>query len=150
MRSLTVLASILVVGSLSVVSAQQGQGGGGGPRQRMSVEDRVAELKTQLTLTADQATKITAVMQKQRDTMQVLRDKFGDDRDGMREAMKPVRENSDKAIMALLTDVQKKKYEEIIAQRGQGGRGPGAPKDSTKAAPAVKDSTKTPPPQKGK
>lgn len=141
MRSLMVLGSFLLIGSMSVAFGQPGQGGGGGQRSRMSVEDRVAELKTQLDLTADQVTKITAIMQNQRDTMQTMRDKFGDDRDGMRAEMTKLRASTDKAISALLTDVQRKKYEEIIAQRQQGrpgqggGQGkPNAPKDSTKAS----------------
>ncbi len=133
MRCLPVFASLLLAGSLSLALAQQGQGGQGGEgthHQMMSVEDRVNQLKTQLCLSADQVTKITAIMQTQRDTMQALREKYGDDRQSMRQAMSGLRANADKAISAVLTDIQRKKYEAMIAQRqkergdrGQGGQG---------------------------
>ena len=117
MRYLSVFASLLLAGSLSVISAQQGQGGQGGHHQMMSVEDRVNHLKTQLDLSADQVTKITVIMQNQRDTMQTLRKKYGDDRQGMRQAMESLRASTDKAISAVLTDPQREKYDAMIAQR---------------------------------
>jgi periplasmic protein CpxP/Spy len=123
MRYLSVFASLLLAGSLSVISAQQGQGG---HRQMMSVEDRVNHLKTQLDLSADQVTKVTVIMQNQRDTMQTLRKKYGDDRQGMRQAMESLRASTDKAISAVLTDPQREKYDAMIAQRqkerGEGGQ----------------------------
>jgi hypothetical protein len=137
MRCLTVFSSLLLIGSLSAAFGQQGQGA---PRQRMSVEERVAELKTQLGLSTDQVPKITAVMQAQRDTMQAIRDRYGDDRDGTRAEMGKLRASTDKAISALLTDTQRKKYEEAMAQRqqergghGQGGEQGKPARDSTKA-----------------
>jgi|SRR5271157_888567 Spy/CpxP family protein refolding chaperone len=117
MRCLSVFASLVVAGLFSVVSAQQGQGGQGGHRQMMSVEDRVNHLKTQLDLSADQVTKITAILQNQRETMQTLRQKYGDDRQGMRQAMTALRTGTDNEISAVLTDVQRKKYDAMIAQR---------------------------------
>ncbi|HMD68986.1 MAG TPA: hypothetical protein VKF42_08935 [Chitinivibrionales bacterium] len=83
----------------------------------MSVEDRVNHLKTQLDLSADQVTKITAILQNQRETMQTLRQKYGDDRQGMRQAMTALRTGTDNEISAVLTDVQRKKYDAMIAQR---------------------------------
>jgi hypothetical protein len=154
MRFLTVYASVLLLGSLFPAFSQPGPGG---PRQRMTVEERAADLKAQLGLSADQVTKVTAVLQKQRDTTQAIREKYGDDREGMRAEMGKIREQTDKDISALLTDTQRKKYEEIVAQRQQGGRrgqGPGggeragaAPKDTTAKA---GDSTKAQPAAKGK
>jgi Spy/CpxP family protein refolding chaperone len=127
MRCLPFFGSLLLAGSLSVALAQQSQGGQGPHHQMMSVEDRVNQLKTQLGLSADQVTKITAIMQTQRDTMQALREKYGDDRQSMRQAMSGLRANADKAISAVLTDTQRKKYEAMIAQRQKerGDRGQG-------------------------
>ena len=124
MRSVGVLASFLIAVSLTVVSAQ-GQGGQGNHHQMMSVQDRVNQLKTQLDLSADQVTKITAIMESQRDTMQSLRDKFGDDRQSMHQAMTTIRAKFDKEITAVLTDVQKKKFDALIAKR-QNGKGDAA------------------------
>jgi len=153
MRCLTAYASVLLIGSLIPAFSQPGPGG---PRQRMTVEERVADLKTQLSLSADQVTKVTALLQKQQDSTRALREKYGDDREGMRAEMGKVREQTDRDISTLLTDTQRKKYDEIVAQRQQGrrdGSGPGAgrtdaaPKDTTAKA---KDSTKAQPAAKGK
>ncbi len=134
MRCLSVLASLVLAGLFSVASAQQGQGGQGGHRQMMSVEDRVNHLKTQLDLSADQVTKITAILQNQRDAMQTLHQKYGDDRQGMRQEMTALRAGADKDISAVLTDVQRKKYDAMIAQR-QKERGDGG-QNGTQAKPA--------------
>lgn len=153
MRSFTVCVSVLLLGTLVPAFSQPGPGG---PRQRMTVEERAADLKAQLGLSADQATKVTALLQEQQDSTQAIRQRYGDDREGMRAEMGTIREQTDKDISALLTDTQRKKYEEIVAQRQQGGRrgqAPGAgaagaaPRDTTAAA---KDSAKALPGAKGK
>lgn len=131
MRRVMIFASCLLAGYFSGISAQSGQGAQGSHHQMMSVQDRVNQLKTQLDLSADQVTKITAIMQSQRDTMQTLRQKFGDDRQGMRQAMTALRARFDKEISAVLTGVQRGKYEALIAQRqkemGAQGQGHGRP-----------------------
>jgi len=116
MRFLPVLASLLLVGSFSIVSAQQGQGSKESQHKMMSVEDRVNQLKITLDLSADQVTKITAIMQSQRDTMKTLHEKYGKDHEAMRQAMSTLRPTFEKQISAVLTEAQQKKYDAIIAQ----------------------------------
>jgi hypothetical protein len=63
--------------------------------------------------------------------MQMLRKKYGDDRQGMRQAMNELRASTDKAISAVLTEAQQKKYDAMIAERsrGRGDWGQGNAKD---------------------
>jgi hypothetical protein len=117
MRFLSFLAPVLVAGSLSMVSAQQDQGN---HHQKMSVEDRVNQLKTKLDLSADQVTKITVIIQDQRSKMQALHEKYGKDHEGMRQAMSALRPTFDGEISAVLTAPQQKKFEAIIAQHEKG------------------------------
>jgi len=113
MRFLSFLAPVLVVCSLSMVSAQQDQGN---HHQKMSVEERVNQLKTELGLSADQVTKITAIVEDQHSQMQALHEKYGKDREGMRQAMGALRPTFESEISAVLTAPQQKKFEAIIAQ----------------------------------
>jgi hypothetical protein len=114
MRIMSFLAPVLVVGSLSMVCGQQGQGN---HHQMMSVEDRVNKLKTELDLSADQVTKITAIIQDQRSKMQALHEKYANDHDGMHKAMSALRPTFDSEISAALTDAQRVKFDAMTAQR---------------------------------
>jgi len=117
MRFLSFLTSVLVAGSLSMVSAQQDQAN---HHQKMSVEERVNQLKTELGLSADQVPKITAIMQDQHNKMQALHEKYGKDHDGLRHAMSALRPTFDSEISAVLTAPQQKKFEAIIAKHEKG------------------------------
>ena len=93
---------------------QQKKGGRGMP----SPEQQVARLDEALTLTADQKTKITAILKSSAEKMQAL------SQEERREKGREIREEANKEIKALLTPEQQKKFDEMP----QGGRGQGGAK----------------------
>lgn len=106
---------ILAVAVLMGVGSMSAQRGGG--RQKMTVEQQVANMTKELNLTADQQKKITAIYtdfeQKRKAGAEVSR-----------EQMRAERQELDKQVNAVLTDTQKAKYEEMKkARRGGGNRG---------------------------
>ncbi len=101
----------------------RGPGGPGG-RNAFSPEERIKRMTELLTLTQEQQDKIKAIYAKQAEAMKALqekgRDKLTDeDRTKMRESFT----ETQKEVNAVLTDEQKKKWEESRPQRGQGGGG---------------------------
>jgi len=126
LRMLAVAASLAVA---APVYAQGGGGGGGG--QQMTPEQRMARQKEQLfkdiTLTAPISTQIDSIMmdgqKKQAEAMAAARS-GGGDMAAMREGMQKMNAARNDAIKALLTDEQKKKFDENVAAMPQGrGRG---------------------------
>lgn len=104
MQKIYVIALALMLGA-GTLSAQQ-RGGG----RRMSVEDRVAEMTKTLGLSEDQQKKITAIYTE-------FESKRKEGTRPSREEMMAKQEQMDKQINALLTDEQKKKYEEMAKAR---------------------------------
>lgn len=108
------------------VSAQPG--GGMDPAER--AKRQVEQLKTTLSLNADQVTKVEAIVKKygeqQSKMFQEMMD-GGGDREAMRGKMTKMREDQTKEIKAVLTADQSKKYDEYLkeqdARRQQGGFG---------------------------
>jgi Spy/CpxP family protein refolding chaperone len=90
-------------------AGQRGPGGQGeGRGQMMNPEARVAQLDRALSLTEDQKSKLTGIFAKQREEMQ--------------QAMQATRDQ----VQAVLTDDQKKKFEEIDRPGRGGPRGEGS------------------------
>jgi protein CpxP len=97
----------------------------GGPRagQRGDMaKERLNKMAEELNLTADQKTKVEAVLKEQAETMRGLRDAAPEER---REKMQAARKEIDGKIKAILTAEQYAKWEKMRAQRGPGG--PGGP-----------------------
>ncbi len=97
----------------------------GGPR--MSVDDRLARLTEQLTLTDEQKPKVKVLLEAQNKQMAEFRDLPQEDR---RAKMQAAREEMTKKMKEILTAEQFKKYEALPQGRGQGGNRPpggGAP-----------------------
>jgi Spy/CpxP family protein refolding chaperone len=94
-----------------------GPGGRGGPNLDM--------LAQELGLSADQKAKLAPILEQQRAKMQELRDLAPEQR---REKMRAVREENHKALAAILTPEQLKKFDEM----NRGPRGGGAPKGEKK------------------
>ncbi|ASU34714.1 hypothetical protein MuYL_2827 [Mucilaginibacter xinganensis] len=98
-----------------------------GGRQRMSPDEQAKQLQTQLKLTDDQTTKITAIFKTQATKMDSVRTAANGDRDAMRAAMGPIRTAASDQIKALLTPEQATAYqkmmEEMRARMQGGGRG---------------------------
>ena len=106
-----------LVGITAVVRAQ-----GGGGRQRMTPEQQTAALKTSLSLTDDQATKIMAIYTAQAKSVDSLRTAGAD-----RPAMMALRTANMAKVNAILTADQqaawKKQQEEMRAKMQQAGGG---------------------------
>ena len=123
MKSLKVLLSILALGlvaSAPFTHAQdekappaEGQKGGRKGGRMMSPEQQVARMDEQLTLTADQKTKIKDILTQAQEKVQAL------PQEERREKGMEIRQAANKDIRALLTPEQQTKFDEMMA------RGPG-------------------------
>jgi Spy/CpxP family protein refolding chaperone len=140
MKSLTkTLLSVLAlaVGSLAPLSlsAQErparperaGQGGPGGPGGRGG--DRLAMMSEQLGLSADQKTKVQAILESERQSIEALRADTGLNQEARRAKMQEIRQSFAGKIREVLTPEQQAKMGEMRGARGPGGQGAGnAPK----------------------
>ena len=106
---------------IGISAVSRAQGGGG---MRMSPEDRVKAMQTQLKLTDDQTSKILAIYKASAAKRDSVRNAGGD-----REAMRPIMMDANNKIQAILTDDQKAAYkkmmEEMRANMQQTGGGGG-------------------------
>jgi Spy/CpxP family protein refolding chaperone len=101
---------------------QRGKGGRGRGGQMMSPEARVEQLDKALTLTDDQKTKIKDIYTKAADDMRAAMKDANGDREAARAKMMDMMKATRDQVRALLTDEQKKKFDEM-PQRGAGDRG---------------------------
>ena len=85
--------------------------------QRMSVEDRVKILKDSLKLSDEQSSKITKILEDQREEMTTAMTENQGDRDAMRSVMQGLMKKSDDKIKAILSKNQAKKYDKIVQER---------------------------------
>ena len=91
--------------------------------QRMSIEDRVKILKDSLKLSDEQSTKITKILEDQREEMTTAMNENRDNRDAMQTARKEIMKKADEQIKSVLTEDQAKKYDEMLkTQRARMGR----------------------------
>jgi protein CpxP len=88
-----------------------------GLSQRMSVEERVKVLKDSLKLSDDQVTKITKILEDQREEMTTAREEHRGDRDAMRAVIEEMMKKTDDKIKGVLNADQASKYEEMMKQR---------------------------------
>ncbi len=101
--------------------APGGPGGGGGRRGGQTPEARVAQIDEAVKLTADQKTKITAILTKAAADQQAM---APEDRRGPK--AQEARTATNKEIRALLTAEQQPKFDAIPAPAGRGAGGGGA------------------------
>ena len=98
-----------------------------GGRMRRSPEEMAKGLQTQLKLTDDQTTKITAIYKDQATKMDSVRTAANGDRSAMRGAMAPLRKATDDKVKAVLTPEQATAYDAWMKERmdrmRQGGGG---------------------------
>ena len=110
---------------IGVTAVSRAQGGG----MRRSPEDRAKALQTQLKLTDDQTSKVTAIYKVQATKMDSVRTAANGDRQAMRSAMMPLMKDSNDKIKAILTPEQATAYDKIMQDRmdrmrnGGGGGG---------------------------
>jgi periplasmic protein CpxP/Spy len=83
------------------------------------VLQRLEALRTALSLTPDQTAKVKPILFDAQAQGRKIREEYGDDREGAREAMREQAPKTDAKIEALLTAEQKKKYEEYKKERMQ-------------------------------
>ncbi|HEY9003198.1 MAG TPA: hypothetical protein VIM89_17705 [Mucilaginibacter sp.] len=110
---------------VGITAVCRAQGGG----MRRSPEDRAKDLQTQLKLTDDQTTKVTAIYKAQATKMDSVRTAANGDRQAMRSAMMPLMKDTNDKIKAILTPDQATAYDKIMQERmdrmrnGGGGGG---------------------------
>jgi len=106
---------------------EAGQRPAPGQRGEM-VKDRLAKLAEELNLTAEQKTKVEAVIKAQTESMRGLQDATPEER---REKMQAARKTMDAKMKEILTAEQYTKWEKIRGQGGAAGQGrrggPGRP-----------------------
>lgn len=98
-------------------------GGARGGRAPMSVDDRLAALTKDLTLTAEQQAKIKPILQDQADKIKALMADTTVAQADRRTKMKAIRDAANTAIKAVLTPEQSTKFDTLQAQRGGGAGG---------------------------
>jgi len=125
-----ILAACFVIGATAMSFAQGGGGAGGGGGQGggrgfgMPPADQAKQLQTQLKLTDDQTTKVTAILTKQAAKMDSIRKAPGFDPSTMRTMFAPMQAANTAQIKAVLTADQATEYDKVLAaRRGGGGRG---------------------------
>ena len=118
---LVALGCVAALPALNAQDAKKGRGpGGGGGRGMMSAEQRIERLEEAVgKLTDAQKAKIKDIYAKTSEKMQALSD------DERREKGMELMRDSGRAVRAVLTEEQQKKYDEMMAQMGQGRGGPG-------------------------
>ena len=110
------LVALVTVAALPLLNAQDAKKG----RGMMSAEQRIERLEEAVgKLTDDQKAKIKDIYAKTSEKMQGLSD------DERREKGMELMRESGRAVRAVLTEEQQKKYDEMMAQMGQGRGGPG-------------------------
>ncbi len=93
---------------------ERGPGGPGGPNLEMLAEE--------LGLTAEQKAKLGPILKHQMEQMRAIRQDESFTREQRMEKGRAVREEGQKAITAVLTPEQAKKFSEMRARRGGGDR----------------------------
>lgn len=122
MRKKQIVKLLFAVGMLAVMitalsNAQRMQG------MRMSPEERAKMLTDSLALDSTQTAQVKAIFKDQQASMDKIREDSQGDRETMREAMMDLRKKTDDKIMAILTDAQKTKYQDMIKNRPMGRMG---------------------------
>ena len=82
-------------------------------------EERAKRLTERLSLTEDQTKKVQEIFKNADKERSEKMESVRGDRDAMREQMTAIMANTDKQIEKILTDEQKKKYEELKKERRQ-------------------------------
>jgi len=130
MKKLSLIVAV-ALGALVACSIATAQDAAKKGRRGFGAGQGLEQMKKDLNLTDDQATKVKAVMEERQKKMQELRGET--DREARREKMRSIMEESNKQMKKILTDEQYKKYEEMRPQRGKQKDG-GEKKKSRKKA----------------
>jgi Spy/CpxP family protein refolding chaperone len=85
--------------------------------QRMSIEDRVKILNDSLKLSKEQSSKITKILEDQREEMTTAMGQNQGDREAMQSARQEIMKKANDQIKAVLTEEQAAKYDQMIKSR---------------------------------
>jgi hypothetical protein len=85
--------------------------------QRLSVEERVKILKDSLKLSDEQTTKVTKILEDQREEMTTAMNNNRGDRQAMRAVRQEIMKKTDDKIKEVLTEEQVKFYDKVIKDR---------------------------------
>jgi len=114
MKKLFIICGLL----FSMITFANAQGGNrpmGTPEERLAKS--IAMLTEKLTLTADQQTKVKAILVDQNTQIAKAREEAGEDRQTARAKMTKLMEENNVKINALLNDDQKKTYASYLEER---------------------------------
>ncbi len=121
MNKLSLVAALAVGGLLACATITSAQDA---PKKKgPSVEQRVDRMNTELNLTADQKTKVTALFEDSQKKMRDLRQDTSLSQEDRRTKMREMRESEDKKLKEILTPDQWQKWEKVRPQPGQRGGG---------------------------
>ena len=97
-------------------SGDQKQGGHGhmGPGMMGSVDDHVKELSTKLNLTADQQTKVKAIMEEHQQQMQAMMKDDSISKEDKHAKMMSMHDSVHSKVRDILTDEQKPKFDAMV------------------------------------
>jgi protein CpxP len=98
---------------VGITAVSRAQGGG----QRRTPEEQAKQLQTQLKLTDDQTTKITAIFQAQATKRDSIRTAANGDRQAMMQGMMPLMQDTNNKIKAVLTPDQATAYDKMVQER---------------------------------
>ena len=107
----------LMLCGLGAYAIQGGPQGGQGGRGPMNVADQVKDLTEKLTLTEDQQAKVKTILEDTRDQMQKLRSDESMSQEDKMTKGRALREASTGKIREVLTDDQKKKFDQMEQER---------------------------------
>src|SRR5271169_4897198 len=138
---LTLLLAVPLVATGAPAAPYQGGGygggqgggqGGGGRRGPMSPDDQLKRMTKDFDLTADQQAKIKPILVDAQKKMEDARNNSSGDRQGVRQKMMQIRQDTNDQVRALLDDKQKEKFDKQEHERqdrpqNRRGGGPGGP-----------------------
>lgn len=134
---LTLLLAVPLVATGAPAAPYQGGGygggqGGGGRRGPMSPDDQLKRMTKDFDLTAEQQTKIKPILVDAQKKMEDARNDSSGDRQGVRQKMMQIRQDTNDQVRALLDDKQKEKFDKQEQERqdrpqNRRGGGPGGP-----------------------
>jgi Spy/CpxP family protein refolding chaperone len=127
MNKLSLVAALAVGGLLACATITSAQDA---PKKKgPSVEQRVDRMNTELNLTADQKTKVTALFEDTQKKGRELRQDTSLSQEDRRTKARELREAEDKKLKEILTPDQWQKWEKVRPQPGKrGGNGGGGEK----------------------
>jgi len=122
MKKLSLVAALALGGLLvcSTIAMAQDAGGKKSGKGRMSVEQRMEKLSTDLKLTDEQKPKVKAVLEESQKAMQGLRDVPQDER---RTKMQSIMQDQNKKMKEILTPDQMEKYTKMQDEMKKKGGG---------------------------